>query len=122
MEKSLSNPTIIDFKAEARERNRPLAVNVANLCGDDLGHYMANLKSDIMIFIYTKVQNLSVCEQTEKLGISEDDLRHLKGLQVSQFSLDEVFQMSYRLGYTFEMTTHEISKPDNTLPFKGAEE
>jgi predicted XRE-type DNA-binding protein len=94
------NVTSID---NARLKTTKNLINIVELGGNEVGFYKANVKTHMMIYIYSLVKELKQNEAASELGITQAQVSLLKNLRVSQFSIDRLFEMAYSLGVGFDL-------------------
>lgn len=97
---------ILDFnkaKAARRSLNPVKLVSIEELTEDKVGLYKANVKSEIMIFLFNHVRDLSQEDAIKRLNVSEEEFRYLKNVRVSKFSIDRLFEIAFSAKFTFDM-------------------
>ena len=97
----------------ARQRSNRKLVNITELGGSDVGFYKANVKTHLMMFIYEQISDIKQSDAAQKLDVTQAQVNLLKNLRVSQFSIDRLFEMAYRAGFTFNMHPQQIENHPN---------
>lgn len=98
----MNKSNVTNFEV-ARKRNKMKMINITELGGSEIGYYKANVKTHLMTFIYEQISDMRQVDAAKKLDITQAEVSLLKSLRVSQFSIDRLFEMAYRTGFTFNL-------------------
>ena len=106
----MNKSNVADFKVAAQKRNLGKLVNVVEARGSEVSHYKANVKSELMLFVYEQVKEMKQKEAAKALDITQAQVSLLKNLRVSQFSIDRLFEMAFRAGFTIDMAPYRFAQ------------
>ncbi|CUS47674.1 MAG: putative conserved small protein [Idiomarinaceae bacterium HL-53] len=99
--KDANNVASLDI---ARAKHISTATRITELNIDHLEYYKADLKSRLMIFIHDKIKHLKQEEAAKLLDITQARVSLIKNQRLSQFSVDRLIELTYKVGYVLDVT------------------